>query len=223
MAGISSLGTGSGLDLNSLIDQLVAAERAPVENRLNLKEADLQAKLSAFGNLKGAVSSLQDSLKGMTKLGTDRSATSSDDTVLTATAQSTALVGEYSVQVSDDHLATAHSLASKAYESSTSVVGTGTLTIDFGTTEYDEDTEAYTGFTTTADKGPHTVTIDTTNNTLEGVKNAINEADIGVNAVIVNDGSGYRSVVELGRNRRRKQLGDYRDRRCGQWLGRSCV
>jgi flagellar hook-associated protein 2 len=193
MAGISSLGTGSGLDLNSLIEQLVAAERAPVENRLNLKEADLQAKLSAFGTLKGAVSSLQDSLKGMTKLGTDRSATSSDDTVLTATAESTALVGEYSVEVSN--LAYAHSLASKAYESSTSVVGTGTLTIDFGTTDYTLDTDTYTGFITTAEKGPHTVTIDETNNTLEGLKNAINEANIGVNAVIVNDGSGYRLLL----------------------------
>ncbi len=193
MAGISSIGVGSGLPLDSLIERLVAAERAPVENRLNLKEAGLQAKLSAFGILKSAVSSLQDSLKGMTKVGTERVATSGDDSVLSATAQSTALVGEYNVQVSQ--LASVHSLASKAYDDPNSIVGSGTLTIDFGTTEYDPDTDVYTGFTTTADKGPHTVTIDNTNNTLEGIKNAINEAEIGVNAVIVNDGLGYRLLL----------------------------
>ena len=62
MATITAAGIGSGLDVNGILEQIVAAERAPTENRLNAKEAILQAELTAFGTLKGAVSSFQSSL-----------------------------------------------------------------------------------------------------------------------------------------------------------------
>lgn len=193
MAGISSPGIGSGLDIGGLVDQLVAAEAQPVANRLNTKETRLQAKLSAFGTLKSAVSQLQGALKTLSEVGNGRTAASSNTEVISASASSTAVVGNYAVDVSQ--LAAAHSLASQAYTDPTDVVGTGTLTIEFGTTDYDPTGDTYNGFTANPDKSAGVITIDSTNNTLEGVRDAINEADIGVNAVIVNDGSGYRLLL----------------------------
>ena len=49
---ITAAGIGSGLDIEGLVTQLVAAERAPTENRLNRQDAQLTAELSAFGTLK---------------------------------------------------------------------------------------------------------------------------------------------------------------------------
>lgn len=65
MATISSLGTGSGIDLAGLVDQLVAAEGGPATARFDRTEASIQAKLSAFGTLKGALSSFQSSLSSL--------------------------------------------------------------------------------------------------------------------------------------------------------------
>lgn len=199
MPAITSLGVGSGLDIGGLVEQLVAAEIQPTASRLDLKESRLQAKLSAFGTLKSALSSLQDTLKGLSDTGAGRTASSGNSEVLTASADSTAVVGGYNILVSQ--LAEAHSLASRAYVTPSDVVGTGALTIRFGTTDYDPQTDTYNGFTANPDRLPQSLTIDATNNTLEGVRDAINDADLGVNAAIVNDGSGYRlllSATETG-------------------------
>ncbi|MCV6604562.1 MAG: flagellar filament capping protein FliD, partial [Porticoccaceae bacterium] len=77
-------------------------------------------------------------------------------------------------------------------------VGEGVLTIRFGTTDYTPPTpgpESYNSFAVNPDRGVATITIDSSNNTLEGVRDAINDADIGVRAVVVNDGSGFRLLL----------------------------
>ncbi len=190
MATISSLGVGSGLDLTSLVQGLLEAERVPVEQRLTRREVELQAELSAFGNLSSALSSLQSAISPMKTITTGRTATSSAPDVLGVTVSDTADVASYSVTV--DRLASAHSLASAAFANRTDVVGTGTLTFTFGTTSYDPATDTYSGFVANPDKTPASITIDSSNNTLEGIRDAVNAADIGVTASIVNDGSGYR-------------------------------
>ncbi|MBQ0720119.1 MAG: flagellar filament capping protein FliD [Gammaproteobacteria bacterium] len=192
---ITSSGIGSGLDIENLVTQLVAAERSPTENRLVKASAEYQGQISAFGALKGAMSSFQSSLSALQSLSTysGRNATVSDADVLSVSAGSAAVAGSYSVEVSA--LAKAHSLASGSYTATTDVVGEGTLSFRFGTTDYtspDPGPEAYNGFTLNADKAAATVTIDSTNNTLEGIRDAVNDADIGVNASIINDGSGFR-------------------------------
>ncbi len=48
MAGITSTGLGSGLDIRGMVDGLVAAERQPQVFQLDRKETDLQAKLSSY-------------------------------------------------------------------------------------------------------------------------------------------------------------------------------
>jgi flagellar hook-associated protein 2 len=177
---ISSLGVGSGLDLNSLVEGLLSAERTPVEQRLNGRQEDLEAELSAFGTLAGGVSGLESSLQKLTNLSTGRTASSANSEALSVTADDDADVSSYSVSV--NQLASGQSLAinpSTPYLSSTDVIGTGTLT-----------------FTTmNPDKSSVSITIDSSNNTMEGIRDAINDSDFNVNAVIVNDGTGYRLLL----------------------------
>ncbi|HZP12043.1 MAG TPA: flagellar filament capping protein FliD [Nevskiaceae bacterium] len=177
MATLSSAGIGSGLDVNSLVTQLVDAERAPQSNALDKKEASVQQQLSAIGAFKSALSALQDSIKSLANGSVfgKQSATPSDASLFTATTDGTAVAGTYSVHV--DALAKAHKLASAAFGSSTAI-GTGTLTITVGTQSFD-------------------VTIDGTINTLAGIRDAINAAadNAGVKATVVNATDGAHLVL----------------------------
>lgn len=200
---ITVSGIGSGLDIESLVTQLVAAERAPTENRLTLQDARLAAELSSFGVFKGALSSFQSSLAQLNTLGNfnQRITSSGNEDIATLTASSDAIPGSYDLGVTQ--LAKAHSLASAGYTELTDTVGEGVLTLRFGTTDYvgpDPGPESYNSFTVNPDRGVATITIDNTNNTLEGVRDAINNADIGVSATIVNDGSAYRLLLNSDSN-----------------------
>ena len=127
MASVTASGVGSGLDINSIVSQLVQAERAPQETRLASKEALIQARLSAFGSLKSSLTTFQNSLSALKNVDTftKRSATSSDNAVFTATTTAAAAAGTYSVKV--EQLAAKHTIASKAYTDSATVVGSGVL------------------------------------------------------------------------------------------------
>jgi flagellar hook-associated protein 2 len=176
---IAALGIGSGLDLNALVDQLVAAERKPREDRLNRREAEIEARLSAFGSIRGGLSALETALGKLASIQQGRTATSSDSTRLGVTARADAVPGNYSIQV--NRLATAQTLASAGFDDADGPVGTGTLTLRVG-------------------DGPALdVVIDQDNNSLRGIRDAINQADAGVQASIVNDGSGARLVLSSNR------------------------
>ncbi len=196
MASITASGMGSGMDINGLVSQLVAAERQPVESRLNRREAALQTRISAIGNFKSALSTFQSALSGLRNASTFESsakATVTNDKLLTASASKGAPVGSYSVKA--EQLAQAQRLATSAdhrFKNLTDVVGTGTLTFQFGTYG---GTAGNPTFTANPDQSVKTLTIDASNNTLSGVMKAINDAKVGVQASIVNDGGGYRLVL----------------------------
>jgi flagellar hook-associated protein 2 len=195
MAGISSTGLGSGLDVRGLVDGLVAAERQPQIIQLDRKESNLQAKLSSFGIFKSALSEFRTSLAGLrqsSQFGVLK-ATSSDSEVVNATVNSNADTGKFNIE--SKQLAQAHSLVTGGFVDASATVGTGTLTIKFGATDYDATTDTYNGFTQNPDRGTLTVNIDASNNTLTGLRDAINDADAGVNASIIFDGSAYRMVL----------------------------
>ncbi|MCC4270505.1 flagellar filament capping protein FliD [Marinobacter nauticus] len=178
MAGISSLGIGSGVLNSDLVDQLVAAERKPTETRLTQKTQQAEALLSAYGKLRSAVTELRlpmrqlsspDNLKAF-------SASSSNDDIGVSVDSTKASRGTYSVEVTS--LASAQALASRdvfADRDATSV-GQGVLELSVG----DKTTN---------------ITIDSSNDTLQGLANAINEADAGVSAGIIDTGSGYQLVL----------------------------
>jgi flagellar hook-associated protein 2 len=192
MAGISSLGVGSGIDIRSLVDQLVAAERQPVASRLNRREAQYQAQLSAFGALKSALNEFRSSADGLSDASAFRvmEASSSNSDAVAVTASAGADASRYDIEV--QNLAAAQSLASGAYASDTTVIGGGTLTFRFGTVTTDAAGDV-SEFTQNAERGVATVEIDA-NASLAAIRDAVNEADIGVRASILNDGSGERLV-----------------------------
>jgi len=196
---VAATGIGSGLDIEGLVNSLVNAERRPVETRLVQREASLTSELSALGTLQGSLSGLQSSVDRLTRLSTfnQRSASSSDTGSATVSASANAVASNYQLQV--DTLAQNQSLASSAFSSLSDNVGEGTLTFRFGTTDYtpadDPAPAVYNGFSVNAERASASITIDSTNNTLQGLSDAINEADIGVAAAIVNDGSGFRLLL----------------------------
>jgi len=188
MATITSLGAGSGLDLNSLLTNLMQSEQQPLV-KLQTQEASYQARISALGSLQSTLSSLQTAAGAMVPATgttatakynpTTYSASIADTSIATASASTGAVAGSYSLEVSA--LAQGQRLVSPsdaAYTSATSVIGTGELTVDFG---------ALSAGTFTADSTrSKTITIDSTNNTLGGLRDAINAANIGASATIIN-------------------------------------
>ena len=202
MASVSSLGIGSGLDLNTLLDQLTTAENAPLTLLQNQQTA-YQAKLSAYGTVQSVLSAFQSTASKLADATTFSSvkASVSNTAVMSVATSTSAAAGSYSVNVTS--LAQAQSLVSggQAAQDSAVVHGTlpATLSFDFGTVSgYDSSTGQYGSPSFQATAGStKTVTIDSSNNTLQGMRDAINKANIGVTASIVNDGSAkpYRLVL----------------------------
>ena len=193
---ITATGIGSGLDVESLVSQLVLADVQPVENRLDTKEAAYLAQLTAYGSVKSALAKLQTAAASASTASqyTGKLASTSSSDAVTAVADSGAAVGDYRVDVTS--LATAQSLASGAFSATTETLGTGTLTISLGAVTYDSVAGSVTGFTQKSGTSAVSVVIDSSNNTLTGVRDALNAAGAGLNASVVNDGSGYRLVIQ---------------------------
>ena len=96
---LSAAGVGSGLDVKSLVSQLMAVEQQPLA-LLTQKESAYTAKLSGLGSVSGALSSLQTAASALSSASTDAYSTSvSDSTVLKASASSSAVAGSYSLAV----------------------------------------------------------------------------------------------------------------------------
>jgi flagellar hook-associated protein 2 len=199
---LNAPGVGSGLDIKTLVSNLMAVEQQPLKN-LTTQEAKYQSKLSSLGSISGALSSLQVAAKALASASAvNNSASVSDGSVLTATAGSQAQAGKYSVTV--NKLAQPQKLLAAGVASTSSAIGSGsdtTLTFTFGTiTGAPDGAGSYpspTTFAANAAKTPVAVIITSSNNTLAGIRDAINAAGAGVTAGIINDGgtSPYRLTI----------------------------
>lgn len=180
MATISSAGIGSGLAVESIISQLMKLERQPI-TQLQQRQSSFNSKLSSLGKIKSAMSSLQaaaDNIKSAAKFALFRTDVGNTD-VLGASAGSGATPSAHSIEVTS--LAATQKLAAPGRTSSTDTIATGTLTLELG---------KLSGGSYTPDAGrTYTITIDSTNNTLEGLRDAINDLGADVTASIINDGS----------------------------------
>jgi len=195
MAAIESLGIGSDLLTSDLVENIINADKAAGERRLGNRQDVIDAKISAYGDVQ---SKLYDFSEAIVTLADDSNAgatkaETSDETILTATATTSAPAGVYAVEV--QRIAKAHSLVSESYNSVTEAVGKGELTFTFGTTTYTNPGDAYDTFTANPEAATATIEINDGNNSLQGLRNAINDKDFGVKASIVFDGSGY--VLQL--------------------------
>src|SRR5262249_47342191 len=184
---ISSPGIGSGLNVNDIVSKLMTAERAPLAD-LDTKEAPLQAQLSAYGSLKSSLSTLRDAATALAAPEKFNALTAkvADTDIASASASATAAAGVHSIDV--QILAQAQTLAATALPTTSTAVGSGTITLQFGT---------YSGgaFTANADRATQTITIAPGQSSLASVRDAINAAGAGVSASIVNVGTGYRLAL----------------------------
>lgn len=191
---ISSLGVGSGLDLSSLLTQLQTAENQPLQD-IQTQATSYTSKLSAYAQIQSALNTLKtagDKLADPTLFSTVKASVGSTD-VLSAVTASNAVAGNYAISVSQ--LAQSQSLVSTGQANSKTAIGSGTITIQFGSISggsLDTTTGQYTGATFDADasRTALSVTVGAGTNTLEGIRDAINKANAGVTASVVNDGSG---------------------------------
>lgn len=198
--GLSSAGIGSNLDVNSIVTQLMSVEQQPLI-KLAKQEASYQAKLSGIGALKSALAAFQTSVQGLSTVGKFQAfkVSSADSSIASATGTSAAAPGTYALEVSK--LAQAQKLAAAGQASTTAAIGTGTITFDFGTISggtFDSTAGKYSGASFASNgNGSKTVTIGSGDNSLAGIRDAINKAAIGVTASVVNDGgaSPYRLVL----------------------------
>ena len=184
---ISSPGIGSGLDVNSIITQLMAIERKPLD-ALQTKSAAIQTQISEYGKIKSAMSTLRDAalkLTDSTTWGMTLGA-SSDAASVGVGISGSASVGNYSVQVLA--LARAQSLASQPFAASTAAPGAGSLHIETGTWGPGQTT-----FTPGAAPGVD-ISVEATD-TLAQVRDKINAAGAGVTATILTDTSGSRLLL----------------------------
>lgn len=170
---------GSQIDVQSLVSQLVAAERKPLDDQVARAKSRVTTQISATSALLGALSTFQTALNNLktTTVFSARTTSSTDTTKLTASATTSAVPGRYDVVV--DRLASAHQISSDAFaQGSTQVVGTGTLTVSLGSTSFN-------------------VGIDSTNNTLAGIRDAINAAsdNPGVTATLITAADGAHLVL----------------------------
>lgn len=174
---ITATGIGSGLDVNSIVSQLMTAERAPTDNRLNAVDKDIKAQVSAFGSLSSALSALETAIKKFDGTGSQagRKTTTADGAGFSASASSAAAPGRYMVSV--ESLAQAHRLQSATLarngDGSAAQLGYGTLAISVGGGD------------------PINVSISSGSGTLANIRDAINtQAGDKVAATVVSGDAG---------------------------------
>ena len=177
MPSISSLGIGSGLDLNGLLDQLEAAERKQLDP-IMARQASYEAKISAYGKLDSALTNFQEAVNKLKDPELFHSLSSNvEGEGITASDSTSAQAGRYDISV--NQLARAQSLASAGFDKRDSELGGGTLSLTVGGESLDID-------------------ISQEDSSLEGIRDAINASDAGVRATIVDNGdpdAPYRLVL----------------------------
>ncbi|WP_253377791.1 flagellar filament capping protein FliD [unidentified bacterial endosymbiont] len=174
MATISSMGIGSSLKLADILDGLISAEKAQL-TPITKQQTSYTARLSAYGTLKSSLEAFQTANTALNKadLFTATSTTSST-TAFSATTTGSAIAGKYTISVSQ--LAQAQTLTTKNTQADSK---TAIATADSKIT-----------FTAANGKDPVSVDISAENSSLSGIRDAINKADAGVTASIINVGNG---------------------------------
>lgn len=179
-SGVSFQGLASGLNTDSIVKAILASQQQQITNLQNQQAAIVQRE-SIYNTIQADLTALQtaaNSLTGTNNVFDGRTATSSNSNLATASASSGATPGVYSFKVNS--LAQAQEIASQGFDSANSLITQGSFQFQVGS------------------GAVQTVTINTTNDTLQGLANAINALNAGVTASVVNDGSssqGYHLML----------------------------
>lgn len=188
MATISSTGIGSGLDVATIVNQLMALERRPL-GLLQQSASELNTQVSAIGKLRSLTSALRDasnSLSSLTLWGQTK-ATSSNSAAVTVSTAAGAVAGNYAIHVGN--LAASQTVYSGSFANAQSTLNEGSLTIELGSWTGEPSP---TGFTAKAGTSPLAITIGPEDTSLEAIRDKINAAGAGVTASLINDAGGTR-------------------------------
>ena len=188
---LSTLNAGSGLNTTEIIDALVNAERVPQENNITKKRDQRTVQISSLSQVKQGFETFDTGLvlsDGLTGLVASRTGTALDieiDNKATAKA--------FSHSVTIDSIAAAHTLVFDGHSEETATVGTGSLTLSFGSWAEDGT------FSANTDRTDLTVNITSNNNSLAGLRDAINAASDDISATILKTGSSSYALVVKSR------------------------
>lgn len=186
MASISSPGIGSGLDVNTIVSQMMAVEKRPLQ-LLQTSASSIDTKISSYGQIKSALSALYDAANGLMGSSTWQSKqfSTSEKDVVTGSAATAAGAGSFSVQVTA--LASSQSLASGSFASGAAMGAAGQLSLQTG--RWDAAGTGFTGAGAAVE-----ISIEATD-TLADVAGKINGANAGVSAVVVKGANGDQLLV----------------------------
>jgi flagellar hook-associated protein 2 len=183
---ISSAGVGSGLDVKSIVTQLVAIERQPLA-QLQTKATSIQTQLSLYGKIKSQMSALGDAAAVLAGSGgwNVQKASSSNAAAVGVSVGTGAVASALSVSV--QQLARAQSSASQGLTAGVAVGATGTLNIEAGSWS-DDATPVFTPGTSV----PISIVAG---DTVSDIASKINSASAGVTATVLRDGANERLVI----------------------------
>ena len=180
---ITSLGVGSGLDAQGIVDKLIAVESRPISILQNQQD-DLKTSLSSYGQMQSLLSTFQSKSQALASvsLWNQTTPSSANPGVVTASTADGAVAGSYGVTV--EALASSQTITSTAFANSDATLNEGTLTIELGTWAG--------GFTAKAGATPLTISLGAGETSLAAVRDKINAVGAGVTATIINDANGAR-------------------------------
>lgn len=174
----SSLGFGSGIDIKQLVSDLSNASREPKVARITELRQQNQARISAVAQAKADLEGFANSLEQMVSDGTLRSTpTVSDSSILSATARAGLSADGFSATLVVSQLARPQTVYSAIVADKSAAIGQGTMTLSVGGTD-------------------HVISIDASNDSLDGLASAINAAASGVTASIIADDGGHRLILK---------------------------
>ncbi len=186
---LSALNAGSGLNTTQIVDALVEANRAPKAAAINKKVEENNVKISGFGTLKQQFETFKTSMTSLDgELGlTINSGSSNIETTITDKTK----ISDFSHSMAVSQLAQNHTLVfANNFSTENASIGQGTLLFEFGS--WNRNDKEFTEDTSITNK---TLTIDSTNNTLTGLRDAINDGGMGVTASIIQTATSAYSLV----------------------------
>lgn len=173
-------GIATGLDTTSIINSLLSAQQSQID-RLNTQQQEVVTEQTAFKGIEARLLSLRSEVQKLSRIQNDvfaaKTFVSSDETVLRGAASDSATPGVYSVRV--NALATAHQVATQGFADPDGAITQGTIDLRVGV------------------GAVHTITIDSNNNTLQGLADAINAASDDLTATVINEGGSGSSSYRL--------------------------
>lgn len=161
----------SGIDTEVVIEGLLEVQRKRVE-LFEQQRTSVQTKQAAIKAFEGSLAGFRSVAARLGRFQNNvfqqRVVEVSDESRIAATAKNGAIPGIYTLTV--DALARAHQVASQSFSSANAEITQGTIDLRIG------------------QQADSTITIDSSNNTVQGLVDAINDSNTGVSAALINDG-----------------------------------